>query len=116
MSGHGTIDTAVQATKLGAFDFIEKPFSLDQADPESVENVFKEKYKTTSENFGKQSAGNQDDLPLCFEMMVEVKNSHSTGSHRSNDPILLLGRKGNRKRVHRLLHPSKKPTEQPSIY
>ena len=30
MSGHGTIDTAVKATKLGAFDFIEKPFSLDQ--------------------------------------------------------------------------------------
>ena len=30
MSGHGTIETAVKATKLGAFDFIEKPFS-DQA-------------------------------------------------------------------------------------
>jgi len=29
ISGHGTIETAVQATKLGAFDFIEKPFSLD---------------------------------------------------------------------------------------
>jgi len=29
MSGHGAIDTAVKATKLGAFDFIEKPFSLD---------------------------------------------------------------------------------------
>ena len=30
MSGHGTIDTAVKATKLGACDFIEKPFSLNQ--------------------------------------------------------------------------------------
>ena len=29
MSGHGAIDTAVKATKLGAYDFIEKPFSLD---------------------------------------------------------------------------------------
>ena len=29
MSGHGAIDTAVKATKLGAFDFIEKPFSLE---------------------------------------------------------------------------------------
>ncbi|HVN84944.1 MAG TPA: UDP-3-O-acyl-N-acetylglucosamine deacetylase [Candidatus Binatia bacterium] len=29
ISGHGTIDTAVKATKLGAFDFIEKPFSLE---------------------------------------------------------------------------------------
>jgi len=30
MSGHGTIDTAVRATKLGAFDFLEKPPSLEK--------------------------------------------------------------------------------------
>jgi two-component system nitrogen regulation response regulator NtrX len=30
ISGHGTIETAVQATKLGAFDFIEKPLSYDK--------------------------------------------------------------------------------------
>lgn len=29
ISGHGTIETAVRATKLGAADFIEKPFSLE---------------------------------------------------------------------------------------
>jgi two-component system, NtrC family, nitrogen regulation response regulator NtrX len=28
MSGHGTVDTAVEATRLGAIDFIEKPVSL----------------------------------------------------------------------------------------
>ena len=28
MSGHGTVDTAVEATRLGAFDFVEKPLSL----------------------------------------------------------------------------------------
>ncbi|MDP2109820.1 MAG: sigma-54 dependent transcriptional regulator [Thiobacillus sp.] len=28
MSGHGTIDTAVEATRLGAADFLEKPVSL----------------------------------------------------------------------------------------
>ncbi|HET8900024.1 MAG TPA: sigma-54 dependent transcriptional regulator [Rhodanobacteraceae bacterium] len=28
MSGHGTIETAVEATRLGAWDFIEKPISL----------------------------------------------------------------------------------------
>jgi two-component system, NtrC family, nitrogen regulation response regulator NtrX len=28
MSGHGTVDTAVEATRLGAVDFIEKPVSL----------------------------------------------------------------------------------------
>ncbi|MBN1546391.1 MAG: sigma-54-dependent Fis family transcriptional regulator [Syntrophaceae bacterium] len=30
MSGHGTIETAVKSTKLGAFDFIEKPLSLEK--------------------------------------------------------------------------------------
>ncbi|MBF0310442.1 MAG: sigma-54-dependent Fis family transcriptional regulator [Magnetococcales bacterium] len=30
MSGHGTIDTAVAATKIGAYDFLEKPLSLDR--------------------------------------------------------------------------------------
>ena len=28
MSGHGTVETAVEATRIGAYDFIEKPLSL----------------------------------------------------------------------------------------
>ena len=28
MSGHGTVETAVEATRLGAIDFVEKPLSL----------------------------------------------------------------------------------------
>ena len=30
ISGHGTIETAVKATKLGAYDFIEKPLSIEK--------------------------------------------------------------------------------------
>ena len=30
ISGHGTIETAVRATKMGAWDFIEKPLSMDK--------------------------------------------------------------------------------------
>ena len=30
MSGHGTIDTAVEATRIGAYDFLEKPISLQK--------------------------------------------------------------------------------------
>ena len=30
MSGHGTVDTAVEATRLGAFDFVEKPLSISK--------------------------------------------------------------------------------------
>ncbi len=30
ISGHGTIESAVRATKLGAYDFLEKPLSLER--------------------------------------------------------------------------------------
>lgn len=40
ISGHGTIETAVQATKLGAWDFVEKPLSLDKISL-VIENVLK---------------------------------------------------------------------------
>ncbi len=30
MSGHGTVETAVKAIKLGAFDFLEKPLHFDK--------------------------------------------------------------------------------------
>jgi two-component system nitrogen regulation response regulator NtrX len=33
MSGHGSIETAVKATKLGAFEYLEKPLSLDKLLP-----------------------------------------------------------------------------------
>ena len=32
ISGHGNIETAVRATKLGAFDFIEKPLSIEKTE------------------------------------------------------------------------------------
>lgn len=38
ISGHGTIETAVRATKLGAFDFIEKPLQLEKT-VQSVRNA-----------------------------------------------------------------------------
>ena len=40
ISGHGTIETAVQSTKLGAWDFVEKPLSLDKISL-VIENVLK---------------------------------------------------------------------------
>lgn len=39
MSGHGTIETAVKAVKLGAWDFIEKPLSLDKVSI-LLQNIF----------------------------------------------------------------------------
>ena len=70
MSGHGTIDTAVKATKLGAQDFIEKPFSLDRI-TESIENALHEKKSLLTKETGSPSFFKH--LPVCFESMLEVK-------------------------------------------
>ncbi len=45
MSGHGTVDTAVEATRLGALDFIEKPVSLAKL-LRTVENALAQKRST----------------------------------------------------------------------
>ncbi|MEM7081430.1 MAG: sigma-54 dependent transcriptional regulator [Pseudomonadota bacterium] len=47
MSGHGTVETAVEATRLGAFDFIEKPLSLAKL-LRTVERALESSDKATS--------------------------------------------------------------------
>ena len=90
MSGHGTIDTAVKATKLGAYDFIEKPFSMDLL-TQSVQSVFKVK-----KNFSSKSDNhltNSNEAPMGFAALVEIKKAIKTHS-QSNNPLLLLGEAG----------------------
>ena len=41
MSGHAGVETAVRATKMGAYDFLEKPISISKL-LSSCEDVFKE--------------------------------------------------------------------------
>ena len=90
MSGHGTIDTAVKATKLGAYDFIEKPFSLDQL-VLSVEKALKQRKGRMNGIGGRDTA--QHELPHCFEMMVEVKKAVTRAS-KTDAPILIHGEVG----------------------
>lgn len=61
ISGHGTIETAVRATKLGAFDFIEKPLSLDKV-LISVANALRMKELSTENDELKRSVGNEHEL------------------------------------------------------
>lgn len=42
ISGHGTVETAVKATKLGAYDFLEKPLSLENV-VLTVKNALRQK-------------------------------------------------------------------------
>jgi len=61
ISGHGTIETAVRATKLGAFDFIEKPLSLDKV-LIAVTNALRMKDLYTENEELKRVAGNEHEL------------------------------------------------------
>src|SRR4030095_6659204 len=36
ISGHGNVESAVRAIKMGAFDFVEKPLSLEKTDRKST--------------------------------------------------------------------------------
>ena len=106
MSGHGTIDTAVKATKLGAYDFIEKPFSLNQL-VLSVERALKQRKGRMNGSGGHDTV--QHELPHCFEMMVEVKKA-VTRAAKSDAPILIQGEIGTGKEyiAQAIHHKSKK--------
>ena len=112
MSGHGTIDTAVKATKLGAQDFIEKPFSLDRI-TESIQNVLQERNSYTSKEFNHSHS--LQELPICFESMLDVKKGIKSFSKHMK-PVFLLGENGTGKEaVARTIHAQSKKSDLPFI-
>src|SRR3974390_3449286 len=58
ISGHGTIEAAVKATKLGAFDFLEKPLSLDRTLIVLKNAVESRRLRTENLEFKKQFSAN----------------------------------------------------------
>lgn len=54
MSGHGTIDTAVEATRIGAIDFLEKPIALQKL-LATVKKSLKPDASTTRQNYAVDS-------------------------------------------------------------
>lgn len=61
ISGHGTIETAVRSTKLGAFDFIEKPLSLDKVLITVLNALRMRELRVENEEL-KRAAGNEYEL------------------------------------------------------
>jgi two-component system, NtrC family, nitrogen regulation response regulator NtrX len=85
MSGHGTIDTAVEATRIGAFDFLEKPIALQKL-LKTVSSALKhgDSHPVTELNlssFGTSLVINE--LKQRLEQVSRTKNS-----------LLLVGKKG----------------------
>ena len=58
ISGHGTIETAVKATKRGAYDFLEKPLSLDRTLLALKNTVEARRLRTENEEFKRQFSVN----------------------------------------------------------
>ncbi len=112
MSGHGTVDTAVKATKLGAYDFIEKPFSLDEL-VQSVEKAL-QLQKTRFHSNGKKSLGKQE-LPHCFQLMVDVKRGINDAS-KNNEPVIITGEIGTAKEfIAQAIHNASKNSQYPLV-
>ncbi len=103
ISGHGNIETAVKAIKMGAFDFIEKPLSYDRV-VVTVENALKitileEENKRLRENiFGEvRLSGVSPAIQKVRELIVKVAPTDTT--------VLIQGESGVGKEVvAKLIH------------
>jgi DNA-binding NtrC family response regulator len=112
MSGHGTVDTAVEATRLGAFDFVEKPLSLAKL-LRTVEAAL--------ESAAKQSAGTRSMLPPLLapvgrsELMLALREK--VQQYAEHDQFVLLsGEPGTgRGAFARYLHALSRRVDEPLI-
>ena len=114
MSGHGTIETAVQATKHGAFDFLEKPISLDKL-LITVENAQKLKKVSAENERLKEEVGERPQMvwaaPKMKELMERALTVAPTGGW-----VLITGENGTGKEmVARTIHDASPRKEQPFI-
>ncbi len=98
MSGHGTVETAVEATRLGAYDFMEKPLSLAK-----LLLTLKNALKTTKLKQENQSLKTQTPPPknpvgkslISKQLLDDLKRiaQHDT-------PVLITGEAGVGKRLY----------------
>jgi len=85
MSGHGTIDTAVEATRIGAFDFLEKPIALQKL-LKTVDAALKHGEQLPKSDMSLVNLGRSaviTELRQRLEQVAKVKG-----------PLLLIGAKG----------------------
>lgn len=92
ISGHGTIETAVRATKLGAFDFIEKPLSLEKV-LISVANALQLQELLVENAELKRSVSNDYEL-IGDSPEISAVREHIACVAPTSVPVLISGEKG----------------------
>ncbi len=97
MSGHGTIETAVEATKLGAYDFIEKPLSIAKL-LLTIENALRtSQLEQENQGLRRQVVVNQEIVGNSRAMQQLREQAGRIAQHDSS--ILLYGEPGVGKEV-----------------
>lgn len=85
MSGHGTIDTAVEATKIGAYDFLEKPIALQKL-LKTVSAALKHGEHLPKTGMNLLNFGRSAVISELRQRLQQIAPSRS--------PLLLIGAKG----------------------
>jgi two-component system nitrogen regulation response regulator NtrX len=103
ISGHGTIETAVRATKLGAHDFLEKPLSLEKVIL-TVQNALRQK-RLEEENIELRGQLRTQYYLIGESPAIRKLRSEIETAAASNAPVLIYGENGTGKElVARLIH------------
>jgi DNA-binding NtrC family response regulator len=87
MSGHGTIDTAVEATRIGALDFLEKPIALQRL-LATVKRALRNAETPAAPQLGLAALGRSPALAEAKKRLVQLAQSSA--------PLLLRGERGTR--------------------
>lgn len=112
MSGHATIETAVTATKLGAYDFIEKPLSLEKL-LVCIHNALKVNQLVEENKSLKEKISRDYNIIGTSPIIQELKQQISIAAPTSGW-VLITGENGTGKElvahsIHRLSKRSDKP-------
>jgi len=101
MSGHGTLETAVEATRLGAFDFIQKPLSLAKL-LATVRRALASGLQTNAVRASPHTLLTEP-LGTSPAMQLLRNKARQAASHRS--PVMITGEPGSgRRTLARYIH------------
>jgi DNA-binding NtrC family response regulator len=101
MSGHGTVETAVEATRLGAFDFVEKPLSLTKL----LRTVERALDAGRRKRLSARAQGSALAVPIGKSKFTQALREQVQHAASSSSPVLLLGELGSGREAYaRYLH------------